>query len=217
MMGLLGKPLPAQAPATAQPTQPAATQAPRPLQTRIGLMNMVHVLKNYKKFMAIEENIKKRAGELEKTLEPFRTEVLTLRQNYNDPKTPQEQREKIEFRMRQLQLEATQKEEEAKKELVKMNGDAAKMIYREVEAAVNACARAGNLELVFFYNDAITSEDYYHPANIQRKLTQPAAVMPMFVTPGMDISQQVVNTLNAHYQPAAAAPAPAAPAAPRTN
>ena len=115
--------------------------------------------------------------------------------------------------MKQKTLELQLKEEEAKKELIKMNGEAAVTIYKEVEDAVNLYARSNNLELVMFYNDAVTAEDYYHPANLQRKLTQPAAVMPLFVAPGMDISNAIVTNLNAKYAPSAAAPA--APAAPR--
>ncbi|OAI46932.1 hypothetical protein AYO44_01775 [Planctomycetaceae bacterium SCGC AG-212-F19] len=203
--------LAAQNPAPAPAAAPAA--AARPLQTRIGLINMVQVLKHYRKFQALEDNIKKRAVELEKSLEPFRTELLRLRQLAQDPKTTPEEREKIEHRMRQLQVDAQNKEDEAKKELIKMNGDAATMIYKEVEKAVSIYARSNNLELVLFYNDAVTEEDYYHPVNLQRKLTQPAAVMPLFVTPGMDISNQIVANLNAQYAPTAAAPgtAPAAP------
>jgi len=193
----------AQAPVAA-PQAPVA--APRPLQTRIGLMNMVQVLKEYKKFMAIEESIKKRAMEIDGGLQPFRTEVLRLRELYNNVKTPQEEKEKIEHRTRQLQLDAQLKEDEAKKELIKMNGEAATQIFKEVEDAVNLYARSNNLELVLFYNDAVTDVDYYHPANLQRKLTQPAAVMPLFVTPGMDISKQIVAALNARYAPTAAAP-----------
>jgi Skp family chaperone for outer membrane proteins len=192
--------------------QPQPAQV-RPLQTRIALMNMVQVLKHYRKFQAVEENIKKRAGELEKSLEPFRTELVRLRSLHSDQKTPAEERDKIEHRMRQLQVDAQNKEDEAKKELIKMNGDAATMIYKEVEAAVSLYARSNNIELVLFYNDAVTEDDYYHPVNLQRKLTQPAAVMPLFVTPGMDISNQIVANLNAKYPPTAAAP-PAAPAVP---
>lgn len=191
-----------------------APTAPRPLQTRIGLLNMVQVLKNYKKFMAMEQNIKKRAEELEKTLEPYKNEINAIRTAYQDPKTPQPERERLEVRMKQKTLEAQLKEEEAKKELIKMNGEAAIQIYKEVEDAVNLYARSNNLELVMFYNDAVTAEDYYHPANLQRKLTQPAAVMPLFVTPGMDISNAIVTNLNTKYAPSAAAPA-AAPAVPR--
>jgi Skp family chaperone for outer membrane proteins len=200
----------AQNPAPA--TAPAAT-APRPLQTRVGLLNMVLVLKNYKKFQAIEENVKKRAGELEKSLEPFRTELTRLKQIYEDPKTADAERQKVDTRAKQVRLDMQIKEEEAKKELIKMNGDAAVQIYKEVEDQVNLYARSNNLELVLFYNDAVTAEDYYHPANLQRKLTQPAAVMPIFVTPGMDISNQIVANLNAKIPTAAAAPS--APAAPR--
>jgi Skp family chaperone for outer membrane proteins len=192
-----------------------APTAPHPLQTRIGLLNMVQVLKNYKKFQAMEQSIKKRAEELEKTLVPYQNELNAIRTAYNDAKNPpsQAERERLEVRMKQKTLELQLKEEEAKKELIKMNGEAAVTIYKEVEDAVNLYARSNNLELVMFYNDAVTAEDYYHPANLQRKLTQPAAVMPLFVAPGMDISNAIVTNLNAKYAPSAAAPA--APAAPR--
>jgi Skp family chaperone for outer membrane proteins len=193
----------------AQTPAPAPATPPRPLQTRIGLLNMVQVLKNYKKFQAMEETIKKRATDLEKTLEPYRTEMVRLREQLNNPKLTQDERDKIERRAQQVQLDARQKEDDAKKELIKMNGDAAVQIYKEVEDAVNVYAHQSNLELVMFYNDAITAEDFYHPANLQRKLTQPAAVMPMFVTPGMDISNQIVTALNAKYGTAASATPPA--------
>src|SRR5262245_44422808 len=63
-----------------------APTAPRPLQTRVGLLNMVQVLKNYKKFMAMEQSIKKRAEELEKTLEPYKNEINAIRTALQDPK-----------------------------------------------------------------------------------------------------------------------------------
>jgi Skp family chaperone for outer membrane proteins len=189
--------------------------AQHPLQTRIGLLNMVQVLKNYKKFQATEQNIKKRAEELEKTLTPYQNELNAIRTAALDTKNPpsQAERERLEVRMKQKTLELQLKEEEAKKELIKMNGEAAVQIYKEVEEAVNVYARSSNLELVLFYNDAVTLEDYYHPANLQRKLTQPAAVMPLFVTPGMDISNAIVTNLNNKY----ASSAGAAPAGPATH
>src|SRR5262245_55947957 len=66
-----GNPLSAQVqpgqPQVQQPTQPA-----RPLQTRIGLVNMVQILKNYKKFQRIEEEIRAKSLALEKWLQPLR-------------------------------------------------------------------------------------------------------------------------------------------------
>ena len=74
-------------------------------------------------------------------------------------------------------------------------------MYREVADVARRIASAKGLELVMFYNDAVTEADFYEPANLQRKMVQPGVLMPMVVTPGMDITDEVLAALNA--QPAA--------------
>jgi hypothetical protein len=48
-----------------------------------------------------------------------------------------------------------------------------------------------------------------HPANVQRKLMQPACLMPMTFDPRMDISKPITDLLNSSYQ--AMNPQPAGP------
>jgi cell division septum initiation protein DivIVA len=179
---------------------------------------MVQVLKNYKKFQNMENQLKSRAQQLDETIKPLKMQADKLKEEYSRAATlTPERKEEIEREMRKLQLEAQEKEEGARKELMKMNGEAAVTIYREVEDAANSYARANNLELVLFYNDAVTDTDYYHPANVRQKMMQPAALMPMVVAPGMDVSNAVVNFLNSKYAPttpAAMAPPGGAPVPP---
>jgi len=191
--------------------QPAAqTAAAKPLQTRIGLVNMVKVLKEYKKFQAIEEPIKKRSLELEGQLNGYRAQINALKDEYMKAGTTQQRKEEIEKQTRTIQMQAQMAEEDAKKELTKKQGDAAVQIYQEVKAVVERFAMAYGYEAVFFYNDAITPEDLMHPANVQRKLLQPACLMPMYFAPGMDISANIVYTLNS--QPGVTTPpAPTVP------
>jgi Skp family chaperone for outer membrane proteins len=206
----LGTQLWAQVPGQPAPTAPAPAAA-RPLQTRIGLVNMVKVLKEYKKFQVIEEPIKKRSQELEATLNGYRIQMNKLKEEYNQPNTAQARKEAIEKESRELQMRGQMAEEDAKKELTKKQGDAAVQIYQEVKAAVDSFAATYGYEAVFFYNDAITPEDMMHPANVQRKLLQPACLMPLYYAPGMDISAAIVANLNARYQQSAPAAPPAAP------
>ena len=49
------------------------------------------------------------------------------------------------------------------------------------------------------FNDAIDAADIYNPMNVQRKL-QIGATFPMYAAPGMDITNQVIEMLNTHYQ-----------------
>ena len=63
-------------------------------------------------------------------------------------------------------------------------------------------AKANGLELVLFYTDVVTEADFYNPDNLQRKLSQPGALMPMIVAPGMDITDSVIEALNRMHAPA---------------
>ena len=47
-----------------------------------------------------------------------------------------------------------------------------------------------------FYTDAVSEADFYNPTTLQRKLTQPGALMPLIVAPGMDVTEAVVEALN---------------------
>ena len=189
--------------------QPPATP-PRPLQTRIGLINMVQVLKNYKKFQNFEAKMKDQQAAAEAQMKPFKDDLIKLQAELNDPKTNPQRKDEIVSLMSRREADAKLKQGEIQRELVKANGEYVKQVYREVEEVVNAHARANNLELVLFYNDAITAEDYYNPETIKRKLMTPASLIPMVVAPGMDISDQIVTTLNAKFTGAAGA-APARP------
>jgi Skp family chaperone for outer membrane proteins len=164
---------------------------------------MVYVLKEYKKFQAIEAPIKARSMEWDKKLNDYRTQLLNMKTKYNDPKTAQAEKDDIEKTVRKVQADAQGAEEDAKKELSKMQGDAAVQIFQEVKAAVDVYARTYGYEAVFFYNDAITQTDLMLPAVVQRKLMQPSCLMPLYSDPRMDISANIVANLNSAYQPQA--------------
>jgi Skp family chaperone for outer membrane proteins len=174
-------------------------QAPRPLQTRVALVNMVQVLKNYKKAQNFEAQIRDRAKGIEAQLKPYQDQLIKLRDEKNNPATSAQRKEQIDTMAKKISFEGEQKQEELKKDLIKINNDYVQQVYREVEQAVTAYARSQNYEMVLFYNDVVTAEDFYHPETLKRKLQLPAALMPMMVSPGMDISDAIVKTLNAPF------------------
>lgn len=196
------------------PQQAPAAQPPRPPQTRIAVMNMLQVLKSYRKFTNMEAEMRKLQQDVEGRIKPLRTRMQTLQEQYKKPETTPEQREQIERELRKLQIDGSMVEEDAKKELTKRSGDAFTTVYRDVEDAVTRYAQMNGYELVMFYNDRVEPEKH-HPANVQQKLLQPAALMPLFVTPGMDITAAIIQNLNQMYPASAAAPAMQPGAAPR--
>ena len=96
--------------------------------------------------------------------------------------------------------------------------DANTVTGREFNALTQGAAQryavAHNFEAVFHYQDATTQQDYYSPYMIARKVQSPS-LMPIYQAPGLDISYEIVMTLNAAYmsnKPAAGQPAAGQPA-----
>jgi hypothetical protein len=74
----------------------------------------------------------------------------------------------------------------------------------DVRAVVERTAQAYGFDMVLHFNDAVTKDEYWSAPNIARKM-QAGALMPMYYAGSLDISQTVVTTLNAAYQPTASA------------
>jgi Skp family chaperone for outer membrane proteins len=192
----------------AQPgTAPAAPPEPR---TRIALLNLLYVLEKYERSTALQNELKKSAEPYQAKETAKTAEREALLKEGQGPKCTPERREQIEADIRRIDRERQDNKADYDKLLAKKGDEALKILYREIQDAAQRYAQAHNFELVLHFNDATTPERYYSAAMIQRKLT-PAVCMPLYAVPGMDISQQVVNDLNAGYRRTAPAAAPAAP------
>ena len=175
---------------------PPAGDAARPPQTRIGLINMSRVLKGSKKTQATQAELRTQAKEVQQKLEPLKNEVQDLQLRHDDPATPAATREQIAQKIRQLRNQIEDESARAQSRLSKESDEAVVALYRQIEEAANRIAKAKGLELVLFYTDAVTEEDFYNPGNIQRKMTKAGALIPMVVSPGMDITEAVIDGLN---------------------
>jgi Skp family chaperone for outer membrane proteins len=184
--------------------QQANAVAPAAPRTRIAIINLQAVVKKYQKWNDFETQYKKAYDAYNAQFEAKKAEALKLKTQLQQEGPESQNRDQIEQRLRALDREAQDLGEGAKKYLTKQRDDQAVQIYREVQDAVVAYARANDLELVMHYNDAVTPADLLHPMNIQRKL-QTGACMPMYYVPGMDITDAVAAMLNqrlASMQPA---------------
>jgi Skp family chaperone for outer membrane proteins len=187
--------------------QPAAA----PVTMRMRLVNLSYVLKNYKRFdnlraegVSLYKNYDEQINGMRKKMEEYQ-KVLTAPE-YKD-KITAEQRDQYEKAVKQVQRDIADKTEEARAALAKKEAEVIQLVYREVEDVVKRYAASQSIEVVMHYNDAIAESDRSSPANIARKMSA-GACMPMYIAPGMDISQEVVTQLNARYPGSAAAPAP---------
>jgi Skp family chaperone for outer membrane proteins len=191
---------------------PAARPAPT---TRIALLNLSHVIKNYDKYKAFQEELKTVVQPFEKRQAETKTEGDNLAKEKNNPNTAQAKKDQIDQRLKELQRILEDNQQEVQKVLIKKQEEQLKILYMDVRAIAERHAQGHNFEMVLHYNDHVKPEDYWSAANIARKM-QAGALMPMYYVGGLDISQDVINTLNATYKaaprPAAAAPGAGAPA-----
>jgi len=200
----------------AQTGAPAAAPEPR---TRVALLNLNYVIKKYGKFVAFQDEIKRVVGPYQTQDQQTKARAEQLAKEARAPTTPANRREEIQNEMKGLQRKVQDLKEEFEKVVGKRQEEQLKILYKDVQDASHRYAMAHNFDLVLHYNDATTSDEYYSGANIARKI-QAGACMPLYAAPGMDISEQVVASLNAAYgqaapatgAPAAGTPATAAPA-----
>ena len=172
-----------------------------PPRTKIAVINLQQVVKGYEKWKSFEGSYKQNYDWYNAEFEKRKARAMELKTQLSKM-SPGEEREKIEQQMRTLDREVQDLGDSAKKNLAKMQDMAAVEIYREVQQAVEHYARANDIELVVHYNDASAPTELFNPMNIQRKM-QTGACMPMYITPGMDITLQITDMLNQRLHAAA--------------
>lgn len=170
--------------------------APR---TRVALLNLTYVLKNYDKYKHFQEDIKhvmepaqERDKKLRAQLEKLR--VQAEKQKENSSIVPAKA-EDLEEKAKKIQRELEDNSQKAKKILGKKTEEEMKSLFRDVEQAAKRYAEIHDIDIVMHYNDATTAEEYMSSQNIARKL-QTGALMPIYWTRGVDISKDLVEMMS---------------------
>jgi Skp family chaperone for outer membrane proteins len=196
-------------------TQPTSTATPG---TRVAVVNINKVLKNYAKAQSLNASIRTKVQSYATQMNSKREEMQKLQAELAKPTTQGKQKEDMEKQVVNLQRYLQDIDNEARKVIGKEQGDIAVAIFREIEGVIKAVATTNNFDLVLSYPDATEDNEMYIQDNVVRKLAAQAA-MPMYYRPHIDITAAVIQTLNASYPaPAATGVAPVsgtAPAAPR--
>jgi Skp family chaperone for outer membrane proteins len=189
---------------------PGGAAPPAP-SMRLRLVNLQYVIKNFKRTETLRAEHTEMFKQYDAQIKQIKDLIDGRTKQMQDPQYAG-QREAIEKEIRRLQREMQEKTEEARAALDKKQGELIVLVYKEVDEAVHTYAGQAGLEMVLHYNDAVLDSDRNSAVNIARKMSA-GACMPMYLTPGLDISQDIVNALNAKYPVAAAPPAGAGGAA----
>ena len=180
----------------AQPgTTAVSAAAPK---TKIALCNLSSVIKGYKKYQNFQAEIKGDITKFQEKDADIRKQIEACTKAIQNPATPADKKGEYEKWMTQYKHQLEDLNGEAKNALGKKSDDQMVILYKEVREVTQRYASAQGIELVLHYNDAdeVTQKaDFMSPANVARKM-QAGACMPLYITPGMDITAALVQNLN---------------------
>jgi Skp family chaperone for outer membrane proteins len=182
---------------------PAPAAAP---QTKIALINLTHVIKHYEKFKAFQEEMKQEAAPFQAKEQSFTAEAEKLYKERNLATTTNERKDAIEHQLMDLKRKAEDNKAEGTKKLGKKTEVGVRTLYMDVYSVAERIAKSRGFEMVLQFNDLTDPQEYWSAQNIQRKI-QTAPLTPMYYNAGLDISNDVVTTLNSSYKNAPQRPA----------
>jgi Skp family chaperone for outer membrane proteins len=182
--------------------------------TRVAIVNVGLVFSKY-------EKAKFYKSELETTLKPFKTDgekIAAQMKQYAEAAKAKNVDPKLKDQYEQYLLKLKRDMEDLDMRARKLIGTKQEeqiiILYKEVIGAIQAFAKANNYQLVLGYGQQIEG-DIYSFANINRIMQgmDLGGATPLFLEGSVDISQSIVDTLNAYYRGGAGA----VPAIPTSN
>jgi Skp family chaperone for outer membrane proteins len=181
----------------ADPKPPAREEEKAP-RTRIALINLTYIIKNYEKFKQFQETMKGAVEPFQKRDMELKGKLEEVAKELKDDKLPEKERGALEKKQKELQKEHEDNGATAKKVLSEKDGEQMQILYKEIMDMAARYAIAHDFELVLHYNDATTPEDFDSIPNIARKL-QAGALMPVYAAKGLDVSREVAGALNQQF------------------
>ena len=166
--------------------------------TRVAVVNINKVLKNYNKAQSLNAAIRSKVQGYAKVINEKKEAIQKAQAELAKPTTTQQQKEEYEKQIVNLQRSLQDLDNEARKSIGKEQGDIAVQIFKEIELVIKAVATSNNFDIVLSYPDATDEAEMYTQENVVRKLATQAA-MPLFYKPHVDMTNAVIQTLNTSY------------------
>ena len=182
---------PGAAPAGGGTPAPAAPRA-----QRICIVNMPKVLREYNKANFQGQEITEKRQAYVSVVTTKREKLAEINKLFNGAANP-EQKKMYQEQALQVQREIEDIDRKAQAELTQLSNDTIVRVYQEIKGVIADIAKANNLDMVLAYPAATKPEEENSPQVAQLMLQAPA--LTPFYHRGMDITDVVVQTLNARY------------------
>lgn len=178
-------------------SEPRPEPGPR---NRVALVNLAVIYKDYAKAIDFGKETKAILKPYEEKLKELKEQIEAHKKALAQKDLAADDRSQHEtnFKARQKELEKLSSEAQGK--LAKKNEQQVPIVYKDALDAVERYAKAHDIDLVLHYNDLpADTPEFLGYANISRKL-QGGATIPMYVASGVDITKEVLASLNEAYR-----------------
>jgi Skp family chaperone for outer membrane proteins len=182
---------------TGRADPPSGGTASQTQRSKIALINIAKVLKEYKRANVQGKEIAEKRKQYLDQVNALRNAINDKNKQIADPKTLQAQKESLQKEMVGLQRQIEDIDRVAQKELTELSNNTIVKVYNEIQETTKAFADAYGFELILAYPDATTPTEANSPVVAQLKLQTPA-LMP-FYHKNVDITDSVIKALNDRY------------------
>jgi len=182
----------------AQAGRPASTA-----QTRVAMLNLRWVIKNYAKYQEFIEQMKAEEKKFIDTMTSKQKQLETMAKEAE--KLEGATREAKEQEMRNVQREMEDLKLRVRKEVGQRSNDEMVKVYKEVRDAAYRHAQSQGFDLVFHFEGPADNKEVDSPVLVMRNINAGGCV-PLYWNPSLDISGHVLNTLNAKFKTSTSVP-----------
>lgn len=160
-------------------------------ETRVGLIDLAHVLKNYTKFTRNTEEINAEAKKKEDEVKALQAEVRDLVKQQQELRPESSIYVKVANDATKKRAELEAMAQNAQREIARRQAGVLHQTYQEIEAAVQQYATARGLTLVLrTTRDADVSSA--NPQDVLQEINRPV----VYSAPELDITEAIVQMLN---------------------
>jgi Skp family chaperone for outer membrane proteins len=173
------------------------TPAGAPAQTRVAVLNLRLVIKQYDRYKQFIEAMKKEEAGYIEALKKKQKQADDLSKQADG--LPGAAREAREQEISSLQRELENLKEKARREVSEKSAREMVAVYKLVREAATRYAKANNIDLVLHYEGAVEKDEIDSPALVLRNMNAPGCT-PLYWDSSLDISNAVIDALNAEFK-----------------
>ncbi|MFO0849492.1 MAG: OmpH family outer membrane protein [Gemmataceae bacterium] len=193
---------------TIQAQAPGAAPAAPKASGKVAVFNVAKVMKDFQRWQHFANVMNQKRATAAGDLGKLKNEIAELQAKIQQEPIKQKQ-EEIAKVLVAKQREFEDKERQVRTALDDESANYLRELFQQIQACVKAVVDANGFDVVFSYPDAISAQEMSSPLYFDLKL-RPQAAMPFYVSAPADMTDVLVQTLNANFK----APAGAAPPAP---